>query len=356
MCICVNIAAPVDYRRQARSIFIALIPVMLMAVYYYGGRALALCGVGAAVSLATDLLCRFLQRKNSRDPYDFSAVNTGIILAMLLPASAPYWLAGVGAFIAMAVVRHPFGGYSATLFHPANTAFAFLVICWTTLVTRYPLPRQHLSYDADPGVPLYSSPAAKLVTGGAERIDWLDLLLGNFVGPMGCTCVVIILLCGLFLAMRKAILWQIPAAALSIVALFAWILPRVNSSHFSAVTLELISGTLLFSLIFIAPTDSGEIQTGLGKWLYGIILGLLIVLFRWLSKIEMVTPFAVIVLNTIDHRCDEYGRQLSALCRRCLALLGKACRWTGKTAVRCAVFLWNKLSELLQKLVDSPKN
>lgn len=341
--------------RQANGIFIALIPVMLMAVYYYGGRVLALCGAAAGTAVITDFACRLLQRRENRTPYNLSAVNTGILIAMLLPASAPYWLAAAGAFIAVAVVKYPFGGHSGTLFHPANTAFAFLLICWTELVTRYPLPRQVLPYDSSPNVTLYTSPAAKLMTGGAERIDWLDLLMGNFVGPMGCTSVLILFFCGLFLALRGDIHWQIPAAVCGIVTLFAWFFPRVNSSHFSSVTLELATGSLLFSLVFIASADSGEIRTGLGKWICGFILGGIIVLFRVLSRIEMVVPFAVILLNTIDHRCDSYGEKLTsaakALGRTAWRLLkkGLAALWRGVR--RLASFLWDKLSELLQKLV-----
>ncbi|MDD6033198.1 MAG: RnfABCDGE type electron transport complex subunit D [Oscillospiraceae bacterium] len=348
-------AVPVDYRKQSRSIFIALLPVLFMSIYYYGLRALLLCGFGAAVSVATDLLCRLLQRKSTREPYDLSAVNTGMMLAMMLPASAPYWLVGAGAFLAIAIVRHPFGGTSATLFHPANTAFAFLLICWTELVTRYPLPRQQLPLSSDTGVTLYSSPAAKLMTGGAERLDWLDILMGNFVGPMGCTCVLILVCCGVFFALRGTILWQIPAASLSVVALFAWLLPRVNSSSFSSVTLELISGTMLFSIFFIASVDSGEIHTGLGKWICGFILGGLIVLLRSLSRTEMVTPFAIIIMNTIDHRCDAYGQNIIALLRRIFSLLGRACRWTGRAVVHFFSTLWERFSDLLQKLVDSPR-
>jgi electron transport complex protein RnfD len=341
--------------RQANGIFIALIPVMLMAVYYYGGRVLALCGAAAGTAVLTDFACRLLQRRENRTPYDLSAANTGVILAMLLPASAPYWLAAIGAFTAIAVVRYPFGGHSGTLFHPANTAFAFLLICWTELVTRYPLPRQTLSYDSDPNVTLYTSPAARLMAGGAERIDWLDLLMGNFVGPMGCTSILILFFCGLFLALRGSIYWQIPTAVCGIVTLFAWFFPRVNSSHFSSVTLELAAGSLLFSLVFIASADNGEIRTGLGKWICGVILGGIIVLFRVLSRIEMVVPFAVIVLNTIDHRCDRYGEMLAgtakALARAAWKFLRKgfAALWRGVR--RLSSFLWDKLSELLQKLV-----
>ncbi|MBR6791038.1 MAG: RnfABCDGE type electron transport complex subunit D [Oscillospiraceae bacterium] len=346
---------PVDSRKQSRSVFFALLPVLFMATYYFGGRAIALCGTGAVVSLLTDLICRRLQRRSSLEPLDLSAVNTGIILAMLLPASAPYWLAAVGAFIAVAVVRHPFGGYSSTLFHPANTAFAFLLICWNSLVTRYPLPGQQLSYASDPGAALYSSPAAKLMTGGAERMDLLDALMGNYVGPMGCTCVLVLFFCGLYLCFRQNFHWQIPIAACAVVVFFAVLVPRVNSSTFSSVMLELISGSMLFCLIFVASIDSGELQTGLGRWLYGLILGGLIVLFRYLSRIEMVTPFAIIIMNAIDHRCDDYGRGLIRFIVNSAKGVLNGILWCEKIILKGLARIWEWISALLQKMVDGPK-
>ncbi|MBQ4051062.1 MAG: RnfABCDGE type electron transport complex subunit D [Oscillospiraceae bacterium] len=345
----------VNGRKQSRSVFFALLPVLFMAAYYYGGRALALCGVGAGVSVLTDLLCRRLQRKEAREPYDLSAVNTGIILAMLLPASAPYWLAGVGAFIAVAIIRHPFGGYSSTMFNPANTAFAFLFICWTTLISRYPLPGQQLPLTSDVSVSLYASPAAKLLTGGAERLDWLDILMGNYVGPMGCTCVLILLLCGLYLAIRRTLHWQIPAAVIAVVSLFALMTPRVNSSHLSSITLELISGSMLFCLIFIASIDSGELHTALGRWVYGLILGVLIVLFRSLSRIEMVTPFAIIIMNAIDHRCDAYGTKIIAFFAGCGAGIKKSFLFCLHGIGKIGSKIWEWISLLLQRMVDGPK-
>lgn len=345
----------VNGRKQSRSVFFALLPVLFMAVYYYGVRAFALCGVGVGVSVLTDLVCRMLQRKEAREPYDLSAANTGILLAMLLPASAPYWLAGVGAFIATALVRHPFGGYSSTMFNPANTAFAFLFICWTSLVSRYPLPGQQLPLSSEAGVTLYTSPAAKLLTGGAERLDWLDILMGNYVGPMGCTCVLILVLCGIYLAVRRTLHWQIPAAVIIVVTLFALTMPRVNSSHLSSVTLELISGSMLFCLIYIASIDSGELHTGLGRWVYGVILGILIVLFRSLSRLEMVTPFAVIIMNAIDHRCDAYGDHLINFLKKIVHGLKKGCFLCVHGIRKAASKIWEWISLLLQRMVDGPK-
>ena len=112
---------------------------------------------------------------------------------MLLPASAPYWLVVVGAVFAMAVVRHPFGGHYNTMFNPALTAFAFVTICWTDVVTSYPTPRTVLPLSATvENLALSTSPAYRLMHGGAENIDLLNALLGNFYGPLGATSILVL--------------------------------------------------------------------------------------------------------------------------------------------------------------------
>ena len=192
-----------------------------------------------------------------------------------------------------------------------------------------------------------------LVVEGPDSI--YDILMGNYVGPMGCTCVLILLLCGMYLAIRKTLHWQIPAAVIAVITLFALVMPRVNSSPLSSVTLELISGSMLFCLIFIASIDSGELHTGLGRWIYGLILGILIVLFRALSRIEMVTPFAIIIMNAIDHRCDAYGEYLIVSLKKCGSGLKRSVLFVLHGIGKIGAKIWEWISLLLQRMVDGPK-
>lgn len=342
-----------QFSRQALDTCLALTPLLFMGVYFYGPRVLILTLISILTALVTDYLCLLMQGERRFRKGDFSAFVTGYLFAMLLPASAPYWLVIVGAVFAMAVVRHPFGGHYNTMFNPALTAFAFVTICWTDVVTSYPAPRTVLPLSATvENVALSTSPAYRLMHGGAENIDFLNALLGNFYGPLGATSILVLLCCGIFLIVRKTIIWQIPVATLGIVALFSLILPRVNASRPTSLILELISGVLLFSVLFVASMDNGELQTTSGKWVYGIILGLFVVLFRHISKIELVTPFAIIIMNAIDHKCDDYAvnivRYGGAFCEDAWLLL----KWLGQKIGSFFVFLWDKLFALFQKVID----
>ncbi len=298
------------YRRQMIDITITLLPLLVMAWYYYGSRVLIMAAISVVSAIAADYVCLLLQGERWWKKYDFSAWIAGLTYVLVLPASAPYWLVAFGAVFAIVVVRHPFGGHYNTLFNPGLTAYAFVVLCWNNLVTQYPASMAALPLTATVDVPLYNSPAYQLMLGGSNNLQWLDALLGNFYGPMGTTCIAVLICCGIYLIFRKTIIWQIPVSSLAIVAAAAWFFPRINGSRLVSVLMELTSGVLLFSILFAAAVDNGEIQTSAGKWIYGVLLGCFIVLFRQLSNIEVVTPFVLIILNTIDHRCDAYASHI----------------------------------------------
>ena len=285
---CCSLFSHAQYRRQMIDTSIALLPILVVSTYFYGLRVLILAGIGIVSAVAADYLCLLFQKEYRWKKYDYSAFIAGLTYVLMLPASAPYWLVVFGVVFAVVVVRHPFGGHYNTLFNPAMTAFAFVTICWTDLVTHYPTPFQKLPLTATVDVSLNTSPAYRLMLGGANSIDLLNALLGNFNGPMGTTCIAVLLCCGLYLAVRRTIIWQIPVATLGLVALSGWLFPRVNASHTISILMELTSGVLIFAVIFVAAMDNGEIETSAGKWICGLILGGLVVLFRQLSKIELV--------------------------------------------------------------------
>jgi len=155
------------------------------------------------------------------------------------------------------------------------------------------------------------------------------------------------------LAVKKVILWQIPLTAMAVVSLFAYYFPRINTSvPLNSIKLELISGSFLFTLIFLAAVDNGELSTGLGKVTYGLLFGGLTVLFRRLSQVEMVSPFVLIIMNTIDHKCDSYAAWVVAFVKKLLSGSAKGISSAARGTKKGFVFLWNRFFELLQNFVD----
>ena len=341
------------FRNQAKDTCIALTPLLVMGVFYYGIRVIFLALASILSAIVTDYLCRLLQGDRKFFRNDYSALLTGYIFVMMLPASVPYWLVITGSAFAIAVVRHPFGGHYNTMFSPAVTAFAFVTICWKDVITRYPAPLTTLPlFSGMDGVSLSTSPAYRLMNGGAEDIDFLNALLGNFYGPMGATCLIILFSCFAFLVIRKVVIWQIPAGTLGIVSLFSLIFPRVNANRFTSLVLELCSGILVFSVIFIASMDNKELKTDKGKWFYGIVLGLFIVLFRNISHIELVCPFALIIMSTIDHKCDSYSEIVISNTKVIATNVWHFISFIGMLIGGGCMFLWNKLFQFIQKIID----
>ncbi len=351
---CSKLFSHAQYRRQMIDTSIALLPILVVSTYFYGLRVLVMAGIGVATAVAADYVCLLFQKETRWKKYDYSAFIAGLTYVLMLPASAPYWLVITGVLFAVVVVRHPFGGHYNTLFNPAMTAFAFVTICWTELVTHYPSPFQQLPLTPTVDVPLNSSPAYRLMLGGANSMDLLDALLGNFNGPMGTTCIAVLLCCGVYLAVRRTILWQIPIASLSVVGFAAWFFPRVNASHEISLLMELTSGVLIFAVIFVASMDNGEIETPAGKWICGLILGGLIVLFRQLSKIELVAPFAIILVNTIDNRCDAYASHIGRGAVFCLKGIYKGVRLALKSLWDLIVWCFQKVTGACERFVSKP--
>ena len=312
------------FRRQMIDTTLTLLPLLLMAVYYYGPRPLVLAAIAVLTAAAADYLCLLLQGRRWWSRCDFAPLVIGLTYVLMLPATAPYWLAAFGALFAIVVVRHPFGGHYNTLFHPGLTAFAFSVLCWRDLTTRYPQMFQKLPLTPSVDVPLYDSPARRLMLGGSTNLGLLDALMGSFPGPMGTTCVAVLLCCGLYLAVRRTIHWQIPLASFAVIALAAWYFPRINGSRLVSVLMELTSGVTLFAILFVAAMDNGEIESAAGKCMCGLLLGGAIVLFQRLSYLELVAPFAIILMSAIDHRCDAYADSLLRAFKRFLCACGQA--------------------------------
>ncbi len=340
------------FRRRATDICIALTPLFLMGIFYYGFRVVVITFLSVLTAVLSDHLCLLMQG-NKHFKIDLSSIVEGYVFAMMLPASAPYWLVIIGSAFTILVVKYPFGGHYNTMFNPAVTAFAFITICWTDIVTKYPVPRTILPLNPNlENIALNHSPAYRLMNGGAENIGFLNALIGNFYGPLGATCLIVLFSSLAFLIIRKTAIWQIPVGVFSVIAFFALIFPRVNANRFTSLVLELCSGILVFSVTFIASIDNEEIKTDNGKWFYGVSLGLFIVLFRNISQIELVCPFALIVMSTIDHKCDSYAESFFYYSKEFCENAWLIIKWICGYIFAFFSFLWDKLFSLIQKIID----
>ena len=309
------------------DVLLPLCVLCVLAFLYYGPRALAVCAVSVAAAVLADLVCVLLRGRlpNYRD---LSPVVTGLIIALMMPATVPYTVVSAASVFAIAIVKHPFGGTGSNLFNPAAAGFSFAAICWPIQVFSYPLPfdqlpllgqvipRQMVFQFGDWAVKLQQNPAFVLKSGGLPTNDLTEMVLGNYPGPMGATNILVILACLCYLLFRGTVRWQLPLPFLASCAAVAFLFPRVGTDSLQALQYEMMAGLLLFGAVFLLsdPVTSPKRDSSLAA--YGIFAGVVTMLFRYFGGFEESVPFAILLANAMVPVIDRYNESLHRLIRR----------------------------------------
>ena len=271
---------------------IMLIAPLLLAVYQYGARALAVVASGIAGAVVTDILfCLILGR-----PFllrDLSNVFTGAAMALMMPAGVPLYVPVAASFFAVGIVKIPFGGSLKTPFVPGAAGFAFASVCFKEQIFDY-------SYNSASKLMGEHSLGYILSQGKSVHIDAinvLDILSGNVAGPMGAGCALLMVACCvvLFLKRRGSLLTAVGFVA--VCAVYAIIFPRVNSSALTNVFLELSSGTLLFAATFFLTDYAAAPHGAVARLVCGGVCGLFCMLMRSVGTYEETVCFAVLLAN-----------------------------------------------------------
>lgn len=278
-------------------IFVLLFP-LAMAVYYYGTRVLLTALFACAVTYIIDLVLSFAIR-HEVDPWDFSPIVTALIVTLLLPANVSVWLVILGCTFAITVAKYPFGGLGNNLFNPAASAMAMLTVGYSSVIFLYPQP---LSNDLSI---VGQSISGVLKYGGRPSVASMELIVGNFRGPAGATCLLLIVACLVFLIARKTIGIQIPLSLIATVAIIAFIFPRTQGTRIESVMYELSSGYLLFAAVFMFTDPVTAPKHSLAKVMYGVAGGVLSMIFRYAGGFEQAVCFAILLDNALSYTFDR---------------------------------------------------
>ncbi len=287
----------VTTRGTMRDIIFALLFPLAMAVYYYGFRVLATAIIASLFSYIIDVIFAVYVRREL-DPWDFSPIVTALIITLLLPANVSIWLVLLGCFFAIAVAKYPFGGLGNNIFNPAAAAMAMLTVGYSSELFLYPAPLDSTGTVAQ-------SISGVLKFGGRPTVDLMELLVGNFRGPAGATCILLIISCLVFLRARKTLELEIPIAVLGTVAVIAFLFPRTQSGRIDSVIYELSSGYLIFASVFMFTDPVTAPKHKVGKILYGVAGGTLSMLFRYAGGYEQAVCFAILIDNALSYSFDR---------------------------------------------------
>ncbi len=282
-------------RRIMLDVIIALIPASVAGVWFYGLRALLVILVTVAAAVASEYLMR-LGLKREQTISDLSAVVTGLLLALNLPPTIPFWIAIVGSVIAVALIKQLFGGLGQNFMNPALGARVMLVVAWAGRMTTW----------IDPVTDAVTSatPLGMLKEGGAKAL-YLDMFWGNIAGCIGETSAFAILIGFAYLLIRKVISWRIPVIYTGTVALLTWVLGP-NGIFTGDPLYHVLGGGLLLGAVFMATDYVTNPITRKGIIIYAIGCGVLTTLFRLYGNMPEGVSFAIILMNIITPLIDRF--------------------------------------------------
>lgn len=294
---------PATTRGIMLDVMLCMAALYLIAAFYYGGRAIML----GLVSMAVCMLCEWLGsllRLERHNPHDISALVTGMMIPLMLPAGVPYYIVIVADCFAILLVKYAFGGTGFNLFNPAAGGLLFVTLCWPQTIFAYPAIFSHPEVFGEVTARTTNSIAYVLHVGSVPSTDMTSVMLGLHPGPMGTLNGLVLLACMLFLAARGSIrLWQ-PLITLGIVAVFAAFFPRAAFSSLQSMYYEVFGTTALFGTVFMLSEPVTGATREEGRLFSGITAGLLLSAFNYFGAYQQSILFVVLLMNVLNHYID----------------------------------------------------
>ena len=303
-----HVHSPVTTQTIMRDVVIALAPALAGSIWFFGLRALV-------VTMVSVLSCWFFEwawcklRKQHLKTYDLSFAVTGILLAFVCPPTVEYWMIVVGAAFAILVVKMLYGGIGKNIVNPALAGRALLfswpVAMSTWVKVGFGNAAPVVGSTAD--VVTAATPLANMHQGLMPVESLWDCFTGNIGGCIGETSVVLLLLGGAYLLIRKVITWHIPVAYLGTVAVLSFLFPMGNDPILWT-GYQLCTGGVMLGAIFMATDYVTSPLTKLGQLVYGVGCGALTILIRYFGGYNEGVSYAILVMNLFVVLLDRIGR------------------------------------------------
>lgn len=271
-----------------RDVIIALVPATAAGIYYFGIPALILIIAAIASSVIFEALCQKIMKKPVTVS-DLSAVVTGLLLAMNLPAAAPVWVAIVGSAFAIIFGKQLFGGLGQNFINPALAGRAFLLASYPTEMTTWSVPKGLEVADAA----TYATPLAQLKAGHLDA-SLGELMLGQCGGTIGETCAIALIIGGVYLLYKHVISWKIPVIYIATVAILFGVIGR----HGVRMPLqEIMAGGVMLGGIFMATDYASSPVTPKGQIIFAVGAGLITYLIRTFGGYPEGVSYSILIMN-----------------------------------------------------------
>ncbi|MGI5878206.1 MAG: RnfABCDGE type electron transport complex subunit D [Christensenellales bacterium] len=298
-----HVFTPVSARNLMLEVLVAMTPAAVAGIVFFGPRAILLICLGAATAVLTE----YILQKMARRPVtvgDYSAAVTGLLLALNLPPTAPWWMPVVGSAFAIAVVKQAFGGLGFNFMNPALAARALLVASWPVRMTgdAFVSPTFWGAADAVSG----ATPLALIKAGQmAELPRLLDLFLGSTGGCIGETSALALIAGGLYLILRRVISWRIPVTYIGTVFVTTLVMGGFDA------TLSLyhvLGGGLMLGAFFMATDYVTSPMTPWGQVIMGVGCGVMTSLIRLLGGYPEGVSYSILLFNVATPLIERFTK------------------------------------------------
>ena len=284
-----------------RDVVIALLPAVVVSVLFYGWSELLVLGVSVASCVLLEYLITKYLLKTSSTIGDWSAVITGVLLALNLPATTPWWVVFIGAVVAIGIAKMTFGGLGQNLFNPALVGRVFLLISFPTYMTDWTKPQGFITNSI---VDAYSGATPLGIAKGfgpeaTEAMDYLNMLFLNIGGSAGELSAIALLLGFAYLLIRKVIKPYITLSIIATVAVFSGIFWAINPAEYTDPLFNILSGGLLLGTIFMATDYVTSPMSAWGGVVFGVGIGLITMLIRYFGAYPEGVSFAILIMNSV---------------------------------------------------------
>jgi electron transport complex protein RnfD len=286
---------------RSYHLMIAALPAVLFGFFQYGLRVVGVVALAISSAILWELAVNKATRRNVSIG-DGSAALIGLLFAMLLPATSPWWLVVTGTFVAVVIGKHIYGGIGGNPFNPVLIGMAILMLAWKDY---FDFNEALANYDLGFAM-VYPLAALKhLGTAGIDAFATAGLLMGQQSGGIGATFGLGLILGGIYLILRGFIRWEISLSFLAGVGVTALLFSLKNPAQYAGPLFHLLTGYTLIGAFFLAPEDSSSPVNVIPMLIYGASAGIMTVLIRNIGSHVDGVVFAVLLLNLVNPLLDK---------------------------------------------------
>lgn len=300
-----HIHAAVSIKSLMRDVVIALLPAVIVSVVFYGLGEIVVLGTSVVSCILVEyLITKFLLKKPST-VCDYSAVVTGILLALNLPYTTPWWVVFIGALFAVGVVKMTFGGLGQNIFNPAIAGRVFLLVSFPAYMTNWQMPGGLFGVDAVSGATPLGLINEGILNGqtvpeimSANGLSYSQMLFANIGGSVGEISALALLAGFVYLLVRKVIRPHITLSIWATVALVSLVFWLAAPDRFTDPLFNLLSGGMILGSCFMATDYVTSPMSVKGGIVYGIGIGFITLMIRYFGSYPEGMSFAILIMNS----------------------------------------------------------